>query len=140
MIAQSFRSSASAEPRRSPANAPQGAGEAQRRVGQHPTPRTLHPTPAFPCSRFERHYAPVAGRTAHTEGDVGYKLISQMSRRRFVGWFLALVLPPGRINSRAMPTSLLQRTPDASTQGFTLRPRSQRYRADAVILLFGIVI
>jgi hypothetical protein len=63
-----------------------------------------------------------------------------MSRRRFVGWFLALVLPPGRINSRAMPTSLLQRTPDASTQGFTLRPKSQRYRADAVILLFGIVI
>jgi hypothetical protein len=117
-----------------------------------PTTRTRTPPFAMPVScglilaRCAKASPIFWRRTAHTGVKWVNELILQMrrySRRRFAGLFLALIFRPGRINSRATAstaTSLLQRTPDASTVGSTLRAKSQRYRADAVILLFGIVL
>jgi len=60
-----------------------------------------------------------------------------------VGLLVARIFRPARINSRATastPPSLQQRAPGAGTAGSPLRAKSQRYRADAVILFLGIVL
>jgi hypothetical protein len=63
------------------------------------------------------------------------------SRRGFTGLLLALLFRSGRVDSRATastPTGLPQGNPREGTAGSTLRAKSRRYRADAVILLLGI--